>query len=375
MADEQEYKRHLMPGEKVSEFKVERMLGAGAMGHVYLVSRAGEQYVMKMPSEDGRVEELFKNEVKAVKELSDIPNSLRYISNGEHNGVPYLVMEHVNGETLDKKYDTSNHLNAKPIENEDVIRVAYSVLDTLEEMHKKGIAHQDIKPSNIMETYDEKVKLIDFGLAGKPSDFIGTVAYASPEQIGLRQGIQEEYQPDEELTVSSDLYGLGATLYKLVTGSAPAVDGLNNEDMQTLKRVDPKKAQKYRTFQTMIAKCSEKNYNSRLRDPTDFEKEVPDKLASILMKALQFRVNDRYKDADEMRTDFEGFEGLQRLNTYFENISKVKPKETYSERKARLEESYDSFDESDSDSSIYDLSERVVVKDRLNALDDFLNDN
>lgn len=205
----------LKPGELVEgRYRVKSELYAGGMGVVYLSKDtvSGKEYVIKHPvfsgrDDDVRVEKL-KVEATILKTLSH-PYIVRYIDSFEENNVFYLVIEYVKGK------DMKTLFNKRPATEPQVRTYSEQLLGALEYLHNQNIIHRDIKPHNIM-IHEDTVKLIDFGGAkmrytslGQKPTYLWTPGYGAPEQHA------------GECYFQSDIYGVGATLYFLLTGKDP----------------------------------------------------------------------------------------------------------------------------------------------------------
>ena len=230
----------LTAGTKLGPYEILSSLGAGGMGEVYRArdSRLERDVAIKvLPSHLSQSPDLrarFEREAKAISGLQH-PNICVLYDVGRQDGVDFLVMEYLEGETL------AVRLSRKPMMPDETLRIGIEVADALEKAHRSGIVHRDLKPGNVMLTKGG-AKLMDFGLAklqavvtGAPSGtpafsavatlpnmaspitvagtIVGTVQYMSPEQI---QG--------KEADGRSDIFAFGAMLYEMLTGKR-AFDG------------------------------------------------------------------------------------------------------------------------------------------------------
>ena len=205
-------------GEKVGPFTVERELGSGAMGTVYRAIYEREDgrkahVALKVVSfglqnNEGAMAR-FDREAAILKQLRH-PHIVRLIATGKYKKTPFIAMEFVDGEALDRVLQRRGRLGW-----EDVVSYGKQLCEALQHAHEKGIIHRDLKPSNLMLSKDGRLKLTDFGIA-KDTDVtaltaqnntIGTAAYMSPEQC----------RGDKNLTARSDLYSLGVVFYELLT--------------------------------------------------------------------------------------------------------------------------------------------------------------
>src|SRR3989454_7292651 len=223
----------LNPGTKLGPYEIVSPLGAGGMGEVYHArdTRLGRDVAIKiLPqqlSKDPVRKQRFEREAKTISGLNH-PHICTLHDVGSQDGVDYLVMECVEGETLAKR------LEKGPLPLDQVVKFGGQIADALDKAHRSGVVHRDLKPGNIMLT-PTGAKLLDFGLA-KPvvalttgatlttaatpttpvtqeGTILGTFQYMSPEQI-----------EGKELDSRGDIFSLGAVLYEMLTGQR-AFDG------------------------------------------------------------------------------------------------------------------------------------------------------
>jgi serine/threonine protein kinase len=213
-----------MIGSVVSHYRVLDRLGAGGMGIVYRAEdlRLGRHVALKFLPEaatsDPLATERFQREARTTSALNH-PNICTLHDVGEHEGRRFIVMELIDGATLDKV------LGAGALPVDRVIDISINVADALDTAHNEGILHRDIKPGNIFITKRGQVKVVDFGLAKMmgarngltPVDVtmaeqhsltsagmaVGTVAYMSPE-----------HARGEAIDQRSDLFSLGVVMYR-----------------------------------------------------------------------------------------------------------------------------------------------------------------
>src|SRR5271154_3337260 len=216
----------LSPGVRLGPYEILDALGAGGMGEVYRArdTRLGRDVAVKiLPAEfsaDPVAKQRFGREAKTISGLNH-PNICVLHDVGSQDGVDYLVMEWVEGETLAKR------LEKGPLPLEQVLKIGAQIAEALDKAHRSGVVHRDLKPGNVMLTATG-AKLLDFGLAKEASPLataatstaaiptspatqqgtiVGTFQYMSPEQI-----------EGKELDGRSDIFSLGAVLYEMLTG-------------------------------------------------------------------------------------------------------------------------------------------------------------
>ena len=212
-----------LAGKKIGPYLIEAEVGRGGMGAVYKAIRADEHFekqvaikLIKRGFDTDDIVKRFRHERQILAAL-DHPNITRLLDGGAtEDGLPYLVMDFVEGEPL-VKYCEKTQLSLK-----DRLRLFLKVCSAVTYAHQNLVVHRDIKPSNILVTDDGVPKLLDFGIAklinpnnvghthGKSATQMMTPEYASPEQI-LGQPV----------TTAADIYSLGVVLYELLTGKRP----------------------------------------------------------------------------------------------------------------------------------------------------------
>lgn len=206
--------------EKIGKYEVVRELGKGATSVVYLARDpfANREVAIKLVLAETlddkqlgkRFQKLFLTEASLAGKLSHPHIAAIYDAASEELG-SYLVMEYVNGGTLEKHITPENLLPIKT-----VIEIAFKICKALDYAHQSGIIHRDIKPANILLTDDSDIKISDFGAAlSMHTDTtqisgIGSPAYMSPEQLN-----------ESSLTHQTDMFSLGVVIYQLLTGHLP----------------------------------------------------------------------------------------------------------------------------------------------------------
>lgn len=210
------------PGElgRLAHYRVLKLLGRGGMGVVFLaedthLQREVALKVMRPKSaQDPKSKERFLREARAAAKVKH-DNVVTIYQVGEENGVPFIAMEHLRGAPLDA------YLKRQPQPNvAQVLRLAREMAAALGAAHERGLVHRDVKPANVwLEAPKGRVKILDFGLAWRDKDethltqsgtVAGTPAFMSPEQAR-----------GQALNHRSDLFSLGAVLYRLSTGQQP----------------------------------------------------------------------------------------------------------------------------------------------------------
>ncbi|MGA3045832.1 MAG: serine/threonine-protein kinase [Terracidiphilus sp.] len=268
----------LEPGDTLDHYRLDATVARSGMSMLYRATdlRDGRQVALKVPHAEMEANpilvERFKREQEIGQEL-DHPGVVKTYD-GEERSRLYMVIEWVEGKLLRKVLSEEGKL---PIER--AVNLALQICDALDTMHKHGVVHRDLKPENVMVDDQDRIKLIDFGIAMKEdarrltfvdmSATLGTPDYISPEQVKGQRGDQR-----------SDVYSLGIMLYEMLTGevpfSGPSPLAVMNERLLN----DPKPARKLRP-------------------------EISPELQEILNRALEREPRNRYQTASEMAWELE----------------------------------------------------------------------
>jgi serine/threonine protein kinase len=266
-------------GENVGPYRIIEQLGQGGMATVFKAYHASlDRYVAIKAlhpafNQDVTFEARFQREARVVAKLEH-PNIVPIYDYAEHEKLPYLVMKFIEGDTLKAKLDKG------PLSSEEISKIVDAVGSALSYAHRQGVLHRDIKPSNVLVARDGQMYLADFGLAriaqsGEStlsSDMImGTPQYISPEQAMGKKDLDER----------TDLYSFGVMLYEMVVGQVPF-----NAD-------------------TPFSVIHDHIY-SPLPLPHTVNKNVPESVERVLLKALAKDRDDRYESISQMVSAFKG---------------------------------------------------------------------
>jgi len=219
----------LQPGQKLGSYEIVSQAGAGGMGEVYKARdpRLDRTVAIKVLPErtagSADLKERFAREAKAISSLNH-PNICVLYDVGHEDGRDYLVMEFLEGESL------ADRLTKGAIPIPETLKIAIQVADALDNAHRQGLIHRDLKPGNVMLCRDG-AKLLDFGLAkltideGKPDSLSG-LTLTSPltmdgTLIGTMQYMAPEQLEGKEADARSDIFAFGALLYEMATGKRP----------------------------------------------------------------------------------------------------------------------------------------------------------
>ncbi len=289
-----------LTGSKISHYRIDRLLGQGGMGSVYLAHRDDGQFqqsvaikLMSPHLADEFFSDRFRRERQILADL-DHPNITRLCDGGvSDHGEPYLVMEYVDGQRFDE-YCDQRRLTVR-----ERIQLFLQICSAMQYTHAKHILHRDLKPSNILVTANGFPKLLDFGtaklLASTKSEStttrfgMMTLRYASPEQLR-----------GELPTAATDIYSLGVVLYESLTGAWPFGDP--QSIIAGLDRAvhDVKPAR-------MTDMITEKSAEDRSNIRPQLASPLRGGLESIATKALQSKPEDRYASMEEFAFDLQRF--------------------------------------------------------------------
>lgn len=215
---------------QIGPYRVLQSIARGGTGHVFEVEdpASGEHLALKMLMHTGASLPRFYREYEAMIRLNH-PNIIRVFHFGVFQGMPWQTMELVTGTPV-QAYIMREGRPGDPRRLEEVVRLGHDIAAALHHIHRRGLIHRDLKSANLLVLPDGRIKLIDFGSVRvldaerltREGDFVGTFAYASPEQLVAAP-----------VDGRSDLYSLGVLLYRLCTGRRP----FEHDDPTTLARM------------------------------------------------------------------------------------------------------------------------------------------
>ena len=307
-------------GKQIRHYLVQRELGSGQVGRVYLArdTNLDRDVALKFVSS-----ELAKNDhyLRRFKREAQTACRLKHDNIVEIYGLeleanpPYIIMQHVEGVTLRKRLEEN-------LEIDEVLRLGIEVASALEHAHSRGVVHRDIKPENIMLPLDRgPVKVVDFGIAKitgaipqqaeqqKYSSsgvktiagtLLGTLRYMSPEQAAART-------PDAR----SDIWSLGVVLYETITRQAPFAGSTNWEIIAKIHAEDPPPLSRFREVPIGLQRCVSKALAKKKEDRYQKVSELRNDLLN-LRKELGFvnEEDERQEDSNLQSRDLKGQQGI-----------------------------------------------------------------
>lgn len=298
----------IAPGTRVGPFRIDRAIGAGGMGAVYLASRVSggfdQQVALKIISgacPDADSLRQFEREREVLARLEH-PHIARLIDGGmTRDGRPWFAMEYVEGEPIDQ-YAVRRQLSVRARLN-----LFVQVCRALEYAHGRLVLHRDIKPSNILVTSGGTIKLLDFGL-GRIQPPITTKATAET-QLSARwmtpQCASPEQVQGETTTVASEVYQLGALLYQLLANSAPFdLTGANTgQIMKTICEIDPPRPSV--AWQAPDQQADPSAADASSSSAPAMARQLRGDLDNIVLTALAKKPENRYASVAEFIEDME----------------------------------------------------------------------
>ncbi len=277
-------------GQFLGPYRIDALIGRGGMGAVYRAFREDDQFrkevaikvIPRVLAGPGAVAR-FRAERQILANLEH-PNIARLIDGGASEGVPYLVMEYVEG------FPITRYASEKNLPTAERLRLMRTVCSAVQYAHSKLVVHRDLKPANILVSSDGMVKLLDFGVAKmmEPGSTTADVAaahtaammmtpdYASPEQVR-----------GEPASTSSDVYSLGIVLYELLTGERPyRVTGTSPLEMERLIcHTEPRRPSEVEML------------------PRKLRRSLSGDLDNIVLMALRKDADRRYPTAEQLSED------------------------------------------------------------------------
>jgi len=277
----------LSSGAKLGPYEIQTPLGAGGMGEVYRArdTRLDRTVAVKiLPShlsENAEARQRFEREARAISSLNH-PNICALYDVGHQDGTDFLVMELVEGETLEQR------LARGPLPSEQTLRYAAQIADALAKAHKKGFTHRDLKPSNIMLT-KSGAKLMDFGLAKQQArPLVRALTEVTAEEskltgegmiVGTFQYMAPEQLEGKEADARTDVFALGEVMYEMVTAK-PAFSGKSRAGLiASILTNDPPPITQLQPLaspavERVIRKCLAKDPDERWQSASDLASEL-----------------------------------------------------------------------------------------------------
>jgi serine/threonine protein kinase len=304
-----------MEGRRIGHYQIIREIGRGGMGAVYLARRSDDVFSKEIAIKVLRPERSYPELLRRFRQERDIiarldhPNIARLLDGGTTDeGLPYSVMEYVEGQPIDTYCDTHR------LSIEQRLKLFRTVCLSVQYAHQNLVVHRDLKPSNILVTANGTVKLLDFGIAKLMEGDLQqtftatsglrlmTPAYASPEQTR-----------GEPINTSSDVYSLGVILYQLITGRWPyrTKGRLLHEVAQAICEQDPAPPSEIvlqglddtGAIETTEGETAEHLCEIRGGKPSKLHRRLAGELDNIVLMALRKEPQRRYSSVEQLSED------------------------------------------------------------------------
>jgi serine/threonine protein kinase/Flp pilus assembly protein TadD len=294
----------LADGRRLGSYRILREIARGGMGTVYLAARADEEFerevavkILKRGLDTDEIVRRFLHERQILAQLTH-PHISRLLDGGTtEDGRPYLVMEKVEGERIDRWCDR-HRLSVR-----ERLELFSKVCSTVQFAHQRLVVHRDLKPANILVDEEGEPTLLDFGIA--------KLLEAGAERLtraGLRPMTLEHASPEqirgEPVTTASDVYALGGLLYELLTGCSPHGDLRGSPEMVFHRVCNEDPPSPSRALVKAEGDRSPKEIAAaRSTDPRTLRRHLAGDLDSIVLKALERDPERRYRSAEQLAED------------------------------------------------------------------------
>ncbi len=267
----------IQPGSQLDDYEIEKVIARSSTASVFLGTdvRTGRRVALKVPHPEIEGDLVFYNRFRRAQDICeklDHPAVVKAFKDDGRSQI-YLAMEFAEGQPLRHILHEQGKLPA-----ERAVRITLAICEALEYIHAQGVVHRDLKPENIMVDADDRIKIIDFGIAsqagarrltfGKLSQVMGTPDYIAPEQVKGKRG-----------DARTDVYALGVMLYEMLTGKVPfpaenpfvSMNSRLVNDPVPAREIDPSIASE---LQEIIYRAMERDPRSRYASPREFANDL-----------------------------------------------------------------------------------------------------
>ncbi|MBD8525964.1 serine/threonine protein kinase [Pseudomarimonas arenosa] len=286
-----------LPGYEVLD-----LVGSGGMGQVYRAIQCNDAQrvvravkVLHSERSPDQLRERFEAECKVLSEL-DHPNIARYIASGfSEKGAPYVVMEFVDGEPIDRWCDARGKTLAQRV------ALVRQLLAALQHAHQRLIVHRDIKPNNVLVDASGKLFLVDFGIAKRLADASSASATVTSDRFLSLLSAAPEQLSGKAASTATDVYAVGLLLFRLLSGNDPFTDSDDASPVRYQQRVldapAPSMASRVKESDTMLAT------SRRFASVADWRRALRGDLGRVVLRCLRKSPEERYADAGSLDRD------------------------------------------------------------------------
>ena len=283
---------------KIGRYEIIKVLGRGSMGEVILAQdeNLGRRVAIKRPFRSAAADGLARFQVEAKAATLRHPNIPAVYEMGVHDDLPFIAMEYVEGDTLERIIESKQDVDLIT-----KLRIIEQVCSALGYAHKKGIIHRDIKPANVIVQADGTAKIIDFAkqagshLSGIPktSEFVTSLHYMAPER----------FYPGEKTDGRVDIFSVGVTLFKLLTGKEPFTGGKATDSFKIMNETRSGLARYLHDYPPALVEIVEKSLAKNPDDRYQTGEDFADALHEIIAELKRTRVSELLHDAERLTTD------------------------------------------------------------------------
>lgn len=285
---------------KIGKYEIIKVLGRGGMGEVLLArdEDLDRKVAIKRPFRSAEDEGLARFQVEAKAATLKHPNIPAVYEMGEQDGLPYIAMEYVEGETLDRLITSGTDLDLI-----DKLSIIEQICLAIGYAHEKGIIHRDIKPANIIVQKDGVAKIIDFGIAKIQEAGVTKGLTQTRQVIGSLHYIAPERFKGVPIDGRADIFSTGVTLYKLLTGKEPFTGGETTAAYKIVNEAHNSLATYLHDYPPVLDEIINKSLAKNPSDRYATGEDFADALQEVIEDLKHNRVSQLFNDAERLTTE------------------------------------------------------------------------
>lgn len=285
---------------KIGRYEIIKVLGRGGMGEVILAQdeNLGRRVAIKRPFKSAVAEGLARFQVEAKAATLRHPNIPAVYEMGVDDDLPFIAMEFVEGETLEKIIESKRELDLIT-----KLRIIEQVCSALGYAHENGIIHRDIKPANIIVQPDGVAKIIDFGIAKLQDDDPNSGLTKASQLIGSLHYIAPERFYGGNIDGRVDIFSAGVTLFKLLTGKEPFTGGEATASFKIMNEAHTSLSAFLHDYPPALDEIVEKSLAKSPDDRYQTGEDFADALHEIIEELKRTRVTELFSDAERLTTE------------------------------------------------------------------------